>query len=752
MENPYSVQSCSCILGEEKAMKKKKWTIRALGIALTLAVVFGCAGFIMPSERVEPDSPWKPVQERLRVETLENGTGSGQSAEEDESQGDSSRGGNQNLDQIDRYADTSKNRAEELPPGKDELDTKEQDEADQQSETDQAKDGQNDQKTEETDGGSGDSKGGGEDDAKGDKPSDSGEKPDQQPDEPGADPNPDEEAHLVTDLKNGIITFSQLKNDTLKFYAYYSDRSVNANIKVNYRHDEDPGNGKTLAANGVNYSAVLKKGINYITVSYTDINGKRKSVRFTIDYQAEKATEENPEVGEHPPIIKTNLDGRDPEIDMIRTANFTLTVDATTWQGNRIYANGIQVRMKSLDTNSGWQTITNPTGNQIFEYVLHFERPNRGDIARYAVQVLAWDGDGNSKLVTYEVHWYAADEGEVIGRVHAVIDATSVGLGILAEDDVDIRQGESAASSVVEILDYFGFTCEYGGTIKNGFYLRRISRGDAFDGAEIPDDEDSVSLLECLKRDGIGFTKPCSRDSLGENDFTRSSGWMYALNDKFYYPGKGLSEWTLEDGDTLYIRYTLAEGKDIGTTSSHAGIYSSYCGIWANDRFTEVPDNHDLEEVDRQEATADADGYIEYTCKKCGMTKREVIPAIGEHEHDYQETDRVEPTETEDGYIEYTCSICGETKRETLPATGKTDPDQPDPGNPDKPDPDNPDPDPDPGEPDKPDPDNPDPGEPDKPDPGEPDKPDPDPDPEPDPGSDESGSNGGEDAGGEDSE
>lgn len=60
------------------------------------------------SERVEPDSPWKPVQERLRVETLENGTGSGQSAEEDESQGDSSRGGNQNLDQIDRYADFQK--------------------------------------------------------------------------------------------------------------------------------------------------------------------------------------------------------------------------------------------------------------------------------------------------------------------------------------------------------------------------------------------------------------------------------------------------------------------------------------------------------------------------------------------------------------------------------------------------------------------------------------------------------------------
>lgn len=85
----------------------------------------------------------------------------------DESQGDSSRGGNQNLDQIDRYADTSKNRAEELPPGKDELDTKEKDEADQQSETDQAKDGQNDQKTEETDGGSGDSKGGGEDGRKG---------------------------------------------------------------------------------------------------------------------------------------------------------------------------------------------------------------------------------------------------------------------------------------------------------------------------------------------------------------------------------------------------------------------------------------------------------------------------------------------------------------------------------------------------------------------------------------------------------
>ena len=51
----------------------------------------------------------------------------------------------------------------------------------------------------------------------------------------------------------------------------------------------------------------------------------------------------------------------------------------------------------------------------------------------------------------------------------------------------------------------------------------------------------------------------------------------------------------------------------------------------------------------------------------------------------------MEPTATKDGYVEYTCKRCGETKRETLPATGNSEkPDRPDssdkPGSTDKPD------------------------------------------------------------------
>ena len=434
-----------------------------------------------------------------------------------------------------------------------------------------------------------------------------------------------EEAGLVTDLYTGmIVKVSDLQNDRLHFYAYYSAPDVDAGIQVSLRHKTETGNGTRLPADGVNYTARLQLGSNRISITYTDAEGTRHVSLFVITYAADKADEENPVIGETPPTIETNLDGWTEDI---RTREFTLTVKAKNGStGKTLYSNHIQVTMDG-------KTIKNPTGSGTYEYVLYFERPNVGDREKHTVTVLAWDDDGNSRYQSYEVWYYATDDGEIIGTVTIAIDATVVGLGIIDEAEYDIVQGEPAAATVKAMLEDYGYEVVADGSVKVGYYLRSLSRADAFLGAAVPD-----RLMTFLTRDGITMTSPCTRDTLSEFDFTMGSGWMYCLNGKLF-PGKGLSDYYLNDGDSIVLRYTLAWGKDIGGYVSENGGYgnlSAYCGIWVNGEYTPLS-----------------------------------------HHWNTETPLRVEPTATEDGYVEYTCSLCGETYRETLTHTGTIDPTEP---------------------------------------------------------------------------
>jgi len=266
--------------------------------------------------------------------------------------------------------------------------------------------------------------------------------------------------------------------------------------------------------------------------------------------------------------------------------------------------------------------VGQPTGSTTFEYDLYFDAPNVGEYEDHTVTVLAWDDAGNSSFKSYTVTFHFIDEGDVTGTATIVLDATTVGLGILDTCTVQIRQGVPASQQVLDALEAYGYEASYDGTVNVGFYLRRISRGGMADNAAVPD-----NLWAIILRDGIQTNASQHyRDSLGEYDYTMGSGWMYSINGGTY-AGRGLSSYYLTDGDTLYLRFTLAYGKDIGGSDSNHGHFSGYCGEWING------------------------GYIQLS-------------------HDYVETSRVEPTETEDGYIEYTCAICGDTYREVLPATG----------------------------------------------------------------------------------
>ncbi len=116
---------------------------------------------------------------------------------------------------------------------------------------------------------------------------------------------------------------------------------------------------------------------------------------------------------------------------------------------------------------------------------------------------------------------------------------------IISTKSIPFAEGDTVADVTLRLLDAQGFTYQYTGTTKSGFYLASI--GDF-----------------TLK--GIDY------DSFGEFDAGSGSGWMITLNKKFIR--YGASEFEVKNGDIIKWQYTCQLGADIGdpfysdTTSS----------------------------------------------------------------------------------------------------------------------------------------------------------------------------------------
>ena len=497
-------------------------------------------------------------------------------------------------------------------------------------------------------------------------PTDDSEQPEQPGDNPGkgdndgpgpVDPEPgpsdDTSTRIITDLSNCEITYNQLTDDTLPFYAYL----INPNgetLKVKLQNSDTPMNGRYLtSADGKNYTArMVRNETNHITLYRKKGNTTVEEVRFSIRYVAQKADEDHPTIGEHPPTIVTNLDG----VTETSNRNFTLTVKATAYTGSPLYASQIEVQMDG-------KRITGPTGGPVYEYQLYFPDPIVGDTVEHTITIRAWDGEGNSAFVSYRILYRFVDTGDVIGTAYIVIDATTVGLDVMEEPyTYKIRQNTPASYAVIEALEEWGYEYEYSGSMDVGFYLRRISRGGMMDYPAIPE-----NLWSKILQDGLTLTGQTDNNSLGEFDYTQGSGWMYSVGGNTY-AGKGLSGYYLTDGDTLYLRFTLAYGKDIGGYSSTGGSYGllpSYCGKWLNGTYIEEHVWGEPTQTVAPDCTHP--GEISTVCTVCGDRKdQQEVPPLG---HDFVETGRTEPGEDgTPGYIEYTCSRCGEQKREPIPA------------------------------------------------------------------------------------
>ena len=91
----------------------------------------------------------------------------------------------------------------------------------------------------------------------------------------------------------------------------------------------------------------------------------------------------------------------------------------------------------------------------------------------------------------------------------------------------------------------------------------------------------------------------------------------------------------------------------------------SKCGVEELERIAQKA--HNWVESGHKDATCTEDGYTEYKCSACGETKRDKIPATGEH-HFTVVAEVVAPTYTSEGYTIYKCETCDETeKRDIVP-------------------------------------------------------------------------------------
>lgn len=592
--------------------KRKKRIIRIIAYLMIIVLFAGGISWILPDQTVEPENPLVAEAADLNIDIrMDSGASEDSQAENQAEGGEASK-----KEQTDQRPKEHQEKMTE----EETTETPEQPETTTEETSKETTDS-----SEETSGENGETdKDSSENNESGETPSDNGE---ESTEHPGTGEEPGEDEHgLVTDLSSRIVLFSEINNDTLGFYAYYSDRSVNADVKVNYKHATDSGNGTWLRGSGDDYSAKLRLGTNYITIYFTDGKGTRNYSRFTITYQADRADAQHPERGAHPPIIHTNLDDWTGDFE---TNHFKFTVDAKTWENKRIYSDCIEVRLNGA-------LVTNPTGSGIYEYDLYFSKPVSGNYSDYIVSVLAWDKDGNSKYVEYNVRYLAKGKGETLAPVTVTIDATTVNCGIVDSALVEVVGGDTAADAVLRMLENSGFTTIPAGvTVGSGFYLRGISRAYAFAGCSI-----EGRLKETLERDGIALRTPGNQDTLKEFDFTEGSGWMYFINGSLC-PGVGMGEWPLQGGESITLRFTLAYGKDFGGESYGHGLLSGYCAKWLNGQVIDL--GHQYTETDRVEPTSGEEGYVEYTCMTCYATKTEILPATGEPEPPTEPEVPVEP-------------------------------------------------------------------------------------------------------------
>lgn len=419
-------------------------------------------------------------------------------------------------------------------------------------------------------------------------------------------------------------------------------------------------------------SAVLqtdggRTGENQFAIYASDAEGGEYSFTVNIPYLSR---------GEKTVIIKTNLkDGQKIENE----TDVDLTVEAWSQEDDGSVISHIRA------TGSGTQMTVQLDGKELFytgasgfvqQYKLYADNPPEGDRNTHVLTIYARDEYGNEGELTVTLIGERSTEGKSIGTAEIYIDMTVLGLGVYGPVRYDVLADEPISYAVAkavwgydagapfgaaeETFGWDGAYCDYTGTLDVGFYLRTMGdgsglgsqakalRASSFDSLGGSEEEilaaidgyfgagsAYAALWRCIYRNGIALTGHNAM-SVGDQDFTRGSGWLYCLDDSFY-PGASMSEYSLQDGQTLTLRYTLAYGWDVGSGQDGYGDAVGYCVTGLDGR---------LEVEHSYEAVPQSDGTTKFVCSCCGIA--EGCP----HEN-------TEPRDNGDGTCGVWCFDCG---------------------------------------------------------------------------------------------
>ena len=396
------------------------------------------------------------------------------------------------------------------------------------------------------------------------------------------------------------------------------------------------GNGKSISLQSAGDVQLLLKngrtGENTFTVMAEDADGAEYEFKISIPYKHR---------GEKTVKIVTNL--TDGQIVVNETVT-NLRVSAWSEDGagnvvSQIPANGVDTKLTV--TLDGEVIRYASSSGDYSEYKLRPENPQVGDRNDHTLQIYAEDQLGNYGEVTIKLMGQRSQPGQKKGNATIYVDLTVLGLGVAASVPYEVLADEPISYSIAKAIlgedtgdpfgaaeNALGWQGRYTGTKDTGFYLESLTPGyeaNTLEGSswnKYGSNEEEVleaiddyfgpgtglaTLWRCIYRNGLNKSGG-SNGAFGEFDYTSGSGWLFSL-DGTYFPGLSMSEYSLEDGDVLTLRYTLAYGWDVGGGTEGYGNTTGYCVKAVNGRF------------DIQHRMQEVEGSNRKVCRCCGLVE-----------------------------------------------------------------------------------------------------------------------------------
>lgn len=344
-----------------------------------------------------------------------------------------------------------------------------------------------------------------------------------------------------------------------------------------------------------------KTGENTFTVTAGDDEGEY-TFKINIPYKPR---------GQNIVRFWTSLEDGDDVINEI-VNNFSVRAWVETEDGRTNYIRNGNGQKLTVTMDEAVVPATTHAGATM-EYDLVPKNPETGDTNLHIIRIEAEDEFGNFGELELNLRGNRRMPGQVLGKATIRVDLAVLGLGVESVE-YTVLTNEPVSISVAKAvwgLDYgepferadqtLGWADgSYEGALEEGFYLSRLYYGGSVGAIALEGDswtypwgsgkEDLqyelidhyfgqgtalASLWRCLYRNEVEKSEG-AEDMVGEYLYTNGSGWTYFLNGS-NFPGEGMDQYFLRDGDVLTLAYTLAYGWDVGSgTEDREGLYG-YC-------------------------------------------------------------------------------------------------------------------------------------------------------------------------------